>query len=499
MSYFIGIDVSTTATKALLIDEDGAVVDTAATEYSFETPHSLWSEQDPALWWDGAVGSIRAVLSESGIDGSKVSCIGLTGQMHGLVLLDERGRVLRPAILWNDQRTAAECDEIRDRVGRSTLIDITGNDALTGFTAPKLLWVRNHEPDVFARIRHVLLPKDYVRYRLTATVATDKAGAAGTLLVDITKRDWSEAILSKLDLPRDWFPPTFEGPEVTGTVSTAAAEATGLQAGTPVVAGGGDQSAQAVGVGAVTEGVAALTLGTSGVVFASTGEPFLDPEGRLHAFCHAVPGTWHLMGVMLSAAGSLRWYRDTLAPDVEYQALLEPAAGVAPGSEGLIFLPYLTGERTPHADPTARGAFVGLTVRHTQPHMTRAVLEGVAFGLKDSFEIMRSAGVRSFDQVRVSGGGARSPLWRSILANVLETNLVTVNTTEGAAFGAALLAAVGAGRWPDVPSACREVVRITGETPVDRAEADRYASAYRLYGDLYPALRETFAAMADLE
>lgn len=498
MSYFIGIDVSTTATKVLLMDADGRVVETAATEYSFDAPRPLWSEQDPALWWDGTVRSTRRVLSESGISGSDVAGIGLTGQMHGLVLLDDDGVVLRPSILWNDQRTAAECDEIVERVGRSELIRITGNDALTGFTAPKLLWVRRHEPRVFERARHVLLPKDYVRFKLTGEYATDRAGAAGTLLLDIRTRDWSDEIVSALDLPREWLPPTHEGPDVTGAVTTAAAAETGLAAGTPVVAGGGDQSAQAVGVGAVDEGITALTLGTSGVVFASTDEPFLDPEGRLHAFCHAVPDTWHLMGVMLSAAGSLRWYRDELAADLSFDELLEPAAGIPPGSDGVLFLPYLTGERTPHADPTARGAFVGLTIRHTQAHLTRAVLEGVAFGLRDSFEIMKAAGLESFEQVRISGGGARSALWRSILANVLNTDLVTVNTTEGAAFGAALLAAVGFGHWSDVRSACGDVVRITGETPVDSGHANRYEALFQLYDELYPALKPAFSKLADL-
>ena len=497
MSYFIGIDVSTTATKALLIDANGSVVATAATEYAFETPKPMWSEQAPALWWDGAVQSIRAVLDESGAAPEEVKGVGLTGQMHGLVLLDGDGKVLRPAILWNDQRTAAECDEIRQRVGRRDLISITGNDALTGFTAPKLLWVRNNEPELFDRVRHVLLPKDYVRFRLTGEYGTDKAGAAGTLLLDIRKRDWSEQVLDRLNIPRDWLPPTHEGPEVTGTLSEPAAEATGLAVGTPVVGGGGDQSAQAVGVGAVREGIVALTLGTSGVVFASVNEPFVDPGGRLHSFCHALPSRWHLMGVMLSAAGSLRWYRDAVAPEESFDELLAPAEAVEAGSDGLLFLPYLTGERTPHADPTARGAFVGLTVRHERAHMTRAVLEGVAFGLRDSFELMQQAGLSSIDQVRISGGGARSALWRQILADVLGVELVTVNTTEGAAYGAALLAGVGAGQWEDVEAACDATVTVTGKTTVDEATSTRYAKPYQSFRDLYPALKSTFASLAE--
>ena len=342
---------------------------------------------------------------------------------------------------------------------------------------------------------HVLLPKDYVRYRLTGQFATDRAGAAGTLLMDVKTRDWSPEVLDALDIPADWLPQTHEGPEVTGHISVEAAGATGLKAGTPVVGGGGDQAAQAVGVGAVEPGIVALTLGTSGVVFASTGEPFVEPEGRLHAFCHAVPGRWHLMGVMLSAAGSLRWYRDTLAPGVDFDALLAPAADVPPGSEGLLFLPYLTGERTPHPDPLARGAFVGLTVRHTQAHLTRAILEGVAFGLRDSFELMQSVGLAEIRQVRISGGGARSALWRQILADVLNVELVTVNTTEGAAYGAALLAATGAGVYPDVDTACAATIRLTGRTVPGPASV-AYGEVYPLYRDLYPALRPSFNAVA---
>jgi len=390
MTYFLGIDASTTGVKALLIDAAGQVVATATTDLALSTPQPLWSEQNPEDWWAGAASSIRAVLRDAGVpqDGAAIGAIGLTGQMHGLTLLDQAGRVLRPAILWNDQRTGAECDDIRARLGKERLIQITGNDALTGFTAPKILWVQKHEPDIFAKIGQILLPKDYVRFRLTGSYATDRAGGAGTLLFNLAERNWSPEVLAALDIPAGWLPKTHEGPEVTGQVSAAAAEVTGLKVGTPVVGGGGDQAAQAVGVGAIEPGIVALTLGTSGVVFASTDEPFIELEGRLHAFCHAAPGRWHLMGVMLSAAGSLRWYRDTLAAGADFDALLAPAAAIPPGSEGLLFLPYLTGERTPHPDPLARGAWVGLTVRHTQPHFSRAVLEGVAFGLRDSFEII---------------------------------------------------------------------------------------------------------------
>ena len=494
--YLLGIDASTTATKALLIDATGKVIAVAATEYGFDTPHPLWSEQDPALWWDAAVQSIRRLLAESAIDPAQIAAVGLTGQMHGLTLLDEAGAVVRPAILWNDQRTGAQCDEIRQRVGKSELVRVTGNDALTGFTAPKILWVREHEPELFARARRFLLPKDYLRLKLTDVYATDRAGGSGTLLMDLQARDWSQTMLDALELPRDFVAKSFEGPEITGTISAAAAQATGLRAGTPVVAGGGDQAAGAVGVGAVAEGIVSLALGTSGVVFATVNRPFYEPEGRLHAFCHAVPGRWHLMGVMLAAAGSLRWYRDTLAPGVAYDDLLAPAAEIAPSSEGLLFLPYLTGERTPHPDPLARGAFVGLTVRHTQPHLTRALLEGVAFGLRDSFELMKGVGLSKTDQVRVSGGGARSPIWRQILADVLGAELVTVNTTEGAAFGAALLAGVGVGVWRDLDAACATAIHITGSTTPRDASVHQYEAVYRAYTALYPALKANFAQIA---
>lgn len=491
MTYFIGVDSSTTATKALIMDAEGQVVAVASTEYAFATPYPLWSEQAPQLWWDATVQSLRSVLMTSGIDPRAVRGIGLTGQMHGLVLLDAHGEVLRPAILWNDQRTGAQCDEIRRRVGKERLLHLTGNDALTGFTAPKILWVQEHEPDVWARTRQILLPKDYVRYKLTGEYATDRADGAGTILFDLRSRSWAPDMLAALNIPTAYLPPTFEGPAITAYLCADAAARTGLPPGIPVVAGGGDQAAAAVGTGAVHEGIVSLSLGTSGVVFATTNAPVLEPEGRLHAFCHAVPGKWHLMGVMLSAAGSLRWYRDTFAAGMDYNTLLGPAGEIPAGSEGLFFLPYLTGERTPHPDPLARGAFIGLTVRHQKAHLTRAVLEGVAFGLRDAFELMKGVGLSEISQVRVTGGGARSPLWRQILADVLGVELVTVNVEEGAAFGAAILAGVGGGRWAEVGTACEEVIRVTGKTlsGPDQAVYDRGYSVYRA---LYPALKHSF-------
>jgi len=495
MSYFLGLDISTTGSKALLMNATGVVAGVALSPHTLQTPQPLWSEQDPREWWQAASACIRQVLADSGISGADVAAIGLTGQMHGLVLLDAQGEILRPAILWNDQRTQAQCDEIHRRIGRERFIQITGNVALTGFTAPKILWVKENEPDLYARAAQVLLPKDYVRYRLTGSYAMDKADGAGTVLLDLRARTWSDEVLAALELPRAWMPPLYEGPEITGTLSPEAAEATGLLAGTPVMAGGGDQAAQAVGVGAVEPGVVALTVGTSGVVFATTPTALIEPQGRLHAFCHAVPGLWHFMGVMLSAAGSLQWYRDTLAPQMSFTELLDEAAPIPAGSEGLQFLPYLSGERTPHPDPLARGAWVGLTLRHSRGHLTRALLEGVSFGLKDSFMLIKEAGLGKIRQVRASGGGTKGALWRQILASVLETELVTLNTTEGAAYGAALLAAVGAGHWADVPTACATAIRITGSTEPDPVQVEAYARAYPLYRELYPALRATFAAM----
>jgi xylulokinase len=496
MRYFLGIDTSTTSSKALLIDENGAVVAVASSPHTLQNPKPLWSEQDPREWWVAVAASIRSVLEKAGTGGEGIEAVGLTGQMHGLVLLDEAGNVLRPAILWNDQRTQSQCDEIHRIVGKEKFIQITGNAALTGFTAPKILWVKENEPDVFAKAKHVLLPKDYIRYRLTGEYAMDKADGAGTVLFDLKARDWSDEVLSMLGIPRAWMPRTFEGTEFTGQVTEEAARLTGLKVGTPVAAGGGDQAAGAVGVGAVEPGIVGLTVGTSGVVFATTPSALIEPEGRLHAFCHAVPGMWHFMGVMLSAAGSLQWYRDTLAPTWTFNELLKDAESVPAGSEGLQFLPYLSGERTPHPDPLARGAFIGLTLRHGRGHLTRAVLEGVAFGLKDSFKLIQNAGLGAITQVRASGGGTKGALWRQILASVLEAELVTVNTSEGAAYGAALLAGVGTGAWSNVPAACKAAVKTTGSTQPDAAQSEAYRKSYKIYRDLYPALKPTFEKMS---
>jgi len=491
MGVVLGIDVSTTATKAVLVDDRGAVVAIGTSEYSFAQPRPLWTEQGPELWWTGAVDAIGKALRSAGAGLDAVEAIGLTGQMHGLVLLDAAGEVLRPAILWNDQRTGAACDAIRSAVGAARLVEVTGNDALTGFTAPKLVWVRDNEPEVWRRIAHVLLPKDYLRYRLTGDLALDKAGGSGTILFDLAARDWSPEITAALGIDPAWLPPTHEGPEVTGKVTAAAAAATGLRAGTPVVAGGGDQAANAVGVGAVVPGRVALSLGTSGVVFATTDRPLYEPAGRVHAFCHAVPGRWHMMSVMLSAAGSLRWFRDAVAPGADFGDLVAAAGDVPVGADGLLFLPYLSGERSPHPDPLARGAFVGLTLAHDRRHLTRAVIEGVAFGLRDGLDLMVEAGMAAPDQIRASGGGTASPLWRQVLADVLDAEIATVNTTEGAAYGAALLAAVGTGWFASVEAAADALVRSTPVAAVG-PDAARYADLHAVYRELYPALAPSF-------
>ncbi|HKV83055.1 MAG TPA: xylulokinase [Ktedonobacterales bacterium] len=494
----LGLDVSTTAVKATLVTTGGATLATSSSPHSLSSPYPLWSEQEPLDWWGGAQRSIADALAAIGATGDDVIAMGLTGQMHGLTLLDAQGGALRPAILWNDQRTASQCDEIRRRVGRERLLAICGNDALTGFTAPKILWVREHEPEVFARAAHVLLPKDYVRLRLTGEYAMDAADGSGTILFDLRTRTWSAELLAALEIPSAWMPPVFEGPQTTGYVTREAAALTGLLAGTPVVAGGGDQAAGAIGVGAIRPDVVAVTLGTSGVVFAPTARPVIEPQARLHAFCHAVPGMWHLMGVTLSAAGSLQWYRDALAPGVGFDELIEEAGTARAGSDGLVYLPYLSGERTPYPDPLARGAFVGLTLRHGRAELTRAVLEGVAYSLADCFNLFREVTPGAACDVRMTGGGARSALWRSIVASVLGVTVTPVLADEGAALGAGLLAGVGAGVWPTVGEACACAVQLGEPVQPDPDDVDTFARLYEVYRELYPALRRPFHALSAL-
>lgn len=472
MTVLVGLDVGTTGVKAVAISPTGEVLARAEEEYPLSTPQPGWAEQDPEDWWQAG----EAALARVG--GASAAGIGLAGQMHGLVCLGENGRPLRPAILWNDQRTAAECAEIEDRVGLERLIGLTGNRALPGFTAPKLLWLRRHEPRVYERIAHVLLPKDYVRLRLTGERAIDVADASGTLLFDVAGRRWSDDVLAALDFARDWFPPALESPAVSGETGE----------GVPVAAGAGDQAAGALGVGVDRPGPLSVVLGTSGVVFAALPAFAADPEARVHVFCHAVPGGWHAMGVMLSAAGSLRWFRDAFAPGDEYAALIADAEAWPPGAEGVVFLPYLSGERTPHADPSARGAFTGLSLRHDRGALPRAVLEGVAYGLRDSLELLAGLGLRP-EAGRVSGGGARSELWLRIVSSVLGVPLERTAVEEGAAYGAALLAGVAGGVFVDVHEAVRACVRVRDAVEPDPAWQSAYAVGYERFRSLYPALR----------
>jgi xylulokinase len=469
----VGLDVGTTGVKAVAVSPDGTVVARADHSYPLSTPHPGWSEQDPDDWWRAA----EAALAEVSV-GADVAGIGLSGQMHGLVALDAAGRVLRPAILWNDQRTGDECAEIEAVIGVDRLIELTGNRALAGFTAPKILWLRRHEPAAFARIARICLPKDYVRLRLTGEWATDVADASGTLLLDVAGRRWSEEVLAALNVPSSWLPPVLESSEISGRYGSI-----------PVAAGAGDCAAAALGVGIDRAGPLSIVLGTSGVVFAALPDYRPEPAGRLHTFCHAVPGTWHAMGVMLSAAGSLQWFRDRLATGVSFDDLVAEAGGWLPGADGLVFLPYLAGERTPHADPNARGAFVGLSLHHDRGALVRAVLEGVAFGLRDSLELMRGLGVE-VSYARVSGGGSRGDAWLDIVASVLGIPLETAAAEEGSAYGAALLGGVGGGVFGDVHEAAARCVKVERRIEPDTAEADRYEQLYQRYRALYPAIHD---------
>ena len=501
MTYLLGIDVGTGGTRALILDESGTVISSATADHApFASPHTGWAEQDPDDWWRACRQAVPRALEEAGLQASDIAAIGLSGQMHGATLLDAAGTVVRPALIWCDQRTQAECDELTERIGAARLIELTSNPALTGFTLPKLLWVRRTEPDAWARVRHVLLPKDYIRYRLTGRMATDVADASGTLLFDVARRTWSSEMLAATGLAASLLPEAFEGPQVTGSLTAEGATAVGLLAGTPVVAGGGDQAAGAVGMGIVRAGAVCATIGTSGVVFAATDRPALDPSGRVHTFCHAVPGRWHVMGVTQAAGLSLRWFRDrfgSVGSDGRdpYERLTDEAMAVPPGADGVLWAPYLMGERTPHLDAGARAALVGLAASHTRGHVIRAILEGVAFSLQDSFTILREMQV-PVEAIRLGGGGARSALWRQVQADVYGQPVQTVAAEEGAAYGAGLLAGVGAGLWPDVDTACDRVVRITSEVAPGEGRAV-LAQQYRAYRALYPALKQVQALDAN--
>jgi xylulokinase len=508
VSITLGIDIGTSATKTLAIDEKGTILASASAEYPCDHPRPGWSEQSPDLWWDATRKTVAQVLAAGRFQPSDVKGVGLSGQMHGSVFLDSAGKVIRPAMLWNDQRTAAECQEIENKAGgREALIRLVANPALTGFTAPKILWVRKNEPRNWDLVRQVLLPKDYVRFRLTGTFATEVSDASGTLLLDVANRRWSRELLSKLDIDPALLPACHESQEVSGQVSDAGSKATGLPVGTPVVGGGGDQPAGAVGNGIVRQGVVSATMGTSGVVFAHADTLGFDPLGRLQRGCHAVPGAWHVMGVVLAAGGSFQWFRNELGKaEVEmakkkgedpYFLLTDEAALAGPVAEGLFFLPYLTGERTPHFDPDAKGAWVGLTVRHGRAHLIRSLLEGATFAMRDSLELIREMGV-TIQQVRVSGGGARNALWRKIQADIYGCDVHTLNSTEGPAFGVALLAQVGTGGFASVAEACDATIRSVDSTAVEPKAKAYYDRAYRVYRQLYHDLRASFRTISAL-
>ncbi len=504
MSVYLGIDIGTSGTKTLLIDEQGQILAEANTGYPIYHPRPLWSEQDPEDWWQATVKTVRAVVSEAKVKAHDVKAIGLSGQMHGSVFLDKQGRVVRRALLWNDQRTAAECDEIERRAGgRSRLIKMVANPALTGFTAPKILWLRNHEPKHFEKTSKVLLPKDDIRRRLTGEFATDVSDASGMLLLDVAKRDWSKTLLSKLELDRDLLAKCYESEEVTGKLTADAAKLLGLTTDCLVVGGAGDCAANALGTGVVKGGILATSIGTSGVMFVHSDQVQIDPAGRLHTFCHAVRGKWHLMGVNLTAGGSLQWFVEQLCPELcrgsedPYEILNREAQSIPPGSEGLFFLPYLAGERTPHADPDARGCFVGLTLRHTRGHVARAIMEGVTYAMRDSLAIIDELGV-PVRQIRASGGGSKSALWRQLQADLFGKKVVTLQAEQGPAFGVALLAAVGAGAYKNIEEACAATITLATETPVDRVAKRRYDQAFPVYQGLYRSLREDFKRITEL-
>jgi xylulokinase len=492
----LGIDVGTGGTRAVILSETGKVLASATHEHAaFASPQLGWAEQDPHDWWRAAAGAIKEALLTAGITGADISCIGLAGQMHGAVLLDEDNQVLRPALIWCDQRTQAQCDWLNEKIGAKRIIELTCNPALTNFTLTKLLWVREHEPEIWKRFRRVLLPKDYVRFRLTGEQAIDVADASGTLMLDVANRRWSEAMMSAADLPMSCLPRLFESPEVCARISEEGAAASGLKVGTPVVAGAGDQAGGAVGMGIVRPGSVSATIGTSGVVFAATDHPAMDAQGRVHTFCHAIPGQWHVMGVTQAAGLSLRWFRDLLGSGVSYDDLTREASAVPSGSAGVLWAPYLMGERTPHLDPKARGALVGFTASHTRGHVVRSILEGVAFSLKDTFTLFEAMRV-PVSSIRLGGGGARSELWRQIQADVYGREVEIVEAEEGAAYGAALLAGVGAKHWNSVEDACAAAVHVATRVQPYGAAEQVLKQQYSLYRQLYVALKPLFAHMS---
>ena len=491
---WIGLDIGTGGSRALLVDENGAV------RASFTSPHAemtmlqpLWAEQDPDDWWRAAIDAIRGLLQTAGVSASAVKAVGLSGQMHGLVMLDGAHKVIRPALIWCDQRSQPQVDAINAKIGRARVLEYIANPVLTGFTLPKLLWVRDHEPARYERLRKMLLPKDYIRYKLTGEFASEVSDASGTALFDVVNRKWSLDLVSALDLDRAILPQVFESSDTTGTITQEAAALTGLAPGTPVAGGGGDQAASAVGNGIVEPGIVSCTLGTSGVVFAHMENVAYDPGGRVHTFCHAVRGKWHVMGVTQGAGLSLQWFRNQLAPGVSYDALMTEAAAAPAGSDGLYWLPYLMGERTPHLDATIRGGWIGLTARHTRASLIRALIEGVSYSQRDGLDIIEQLRV-PVTSVRASGGGANSPFWRQVLADVLGKRVVTLASQEGSAYGAALLGMVATGAYSSVPEVCHHLIREVESVAPRTKEAALYARNHRIYQQLYPAVKVGLAS-----
>ena len=505
MKLFIGLDIGTSGVKALLINEQGKIQSSAMVEYPIYTPYPLWSEQDPEEWWKASIEVLQQLVHGIGISAKDISAIGITGQMHGSVFLDKQNQVIRRALLWNDQRTVKECQQITDIIGQEKLIRIAGNPALTGFQAPKILWLRNNEPEAYAKLEKVLLPKDFIRLKLIGEFATDCSDAAGTLLLDLQKRDWSREILDQLDIPIEWLPKVYEGSQITGKLLSRVTDLIGIPAGIPVVAGGGDNAAAAVGTGIVRQGLVSSSIGTSGVIFAHSDELTFDPKGRLHTFCHAVPERNHLMAVTLSAGNSFHWLRDTFRevlpknqyPEYDYTQMTALASNIAPGCEGLIFLPFLNGERTPHLDPFATGAFVGLTSRHTTAHMTRAVMEGVVFSLLDGLNIMRSMGV-PIQQVRATGGGGKSDLWCQMQADIFDCEVVNLEVEEGPSYGAALLAIAADQNAAGVTKVSESCVHTKGNRSPNPKTAGIYIQYYEVYKALYQSLKNDMHDLTQL-
>ncbi len=505
MTHYLGIDIGTTGTKTLLIDAEGRVLAEANAGYPLEQPRPGWTQQDPEDWWQATIKTVRGVMATAKLSPGDVAAIGLSGQMHGSVFLDKHDQVIRPALLWNDQRTAAECAEITTRAGgRKALIRLVANPALTGFQAPKVLWLRNHEPKHFAKLAKVLLPKDEIRRRMIGDYVTEVSDASGTLFLDVVKRRWSKTLLDKLDLDSGLLPRVVESEDVTGTLTAEAAEQLGLTTQCQVVGGAGDCAAGAIGTGVVRSGVLSTSIGTSGVMFVHSDQPQYDTLGRLHTFCHAVRGKWHMMGVNLTSGGSLQWWVENVLQglggvesELSYDAAVAEAAEVPAGCGSLLFLPYLNGERTPHADPSARGAFVGLDLTHRRGHLTRAVMEGVTFALRDSLEIIKSLDV-PVKQIRVSGGGSRSQLWRQMQADVFGKKVATLQVEQGPAYGVALLAAVGNGAYKNIEQACKATIEVASETPPDRKAAKAYAERFPIYQRLYGRLKDDFADLVAL-